>query len=484
MSEIDLVKQLVELSLSAGRSFQSPQTGYIHFCHQKGDEEGHQTIPTYENFLFALSLLRMKTAETVNEAKSLIHKLLQFQSSDGNFPTYLHTYPECRDRYHAVQLLPPIYWAVKEFTAVLGKELSEEIKKAVSAVVEHGLKQDVAHFPIRVKWGASLVALGDFYGQPSWKAEGLKILSALEKESEAEDFGTWYSPAYIGETMIALQMVPEISWPHFWRYVESTWDRRARTYVGPPVKVLQTGSEPQPTVYDLFLGEFTRGYPYHAFDVRIFQLQGALVRDFDGLPTTATYPMKLQGEVANHQFLTVQSENCSYSLIETKAAIPPELKKGFHPIRLVWGDQNGIHSMSVQGGAITSMNFAEVEGGLDLDFFLGEDPSFSARDKSHELMFYFDQHEGLDLTIDGQKATTFRLGEPVLVSSPQLKFTLTLNLVEGDGTFMGHIALGNRPAQTELKGENRFAAFDKTLFLRSVRRYTPCRVIAKIRFNP
>ncbi len=97
MEEVDLVRQLVELAVTSGRSHESPQTLLVHFCHEKQGESVNDTIPVYENLLFALALLRMQTVSNILEAKTLFGKILAFQNLEtGNFPRYIHEYPACR----------------------------------------------------------------------------------------------------------------------------------------------------------------------------------------------------------------------------------------------------------------------------------------------------------------------------------------------------------------------------------------------------
>src|SRR5438105_2193850 len=99
----DGLKQLLEMALSAGRNWQSPQTGYVQYCYNIQDESRHDTIPTLENVLFAYALMRSRLADNINEAKDLLNRLLFFQNkendaSHGNFPIYLHEFPFCKDR--------------------------------------------------------------------------------------------------------------------------------------------------------------------------------------------------------------------------------------------------------------------------------------------------------------------------------------------------------------------------------------------------
>ena len=105
----DRTRQMVDLAVSAGRKFQSAQTGYVHFCFHKSDELINDTIPLYENFLFALALLRFRTSDSMNEGKKILEQLLSFQV-DGNFPIYLHEYPRCYDRFQSMSILPVFYW--------------------------------------------------------------------------------------------------------------------------------------------------------------------------------------------------------------------------------------------------------------------------------------------------------------------------------------------------------------------------------------
>jgi len=122
----DLIRQLVNLAVNSGRSLQSSQTGFVHHCYRQLDYMSHDTIPLYENFLFALALMRERTAESFAEAKTLIDKLLYFQESEaGNFPVYIHEYPLCKDRNLAAQLLPVFYWILRTFPSALGQSLRD-----------------------------------------------------------------------------------------------------------------------------------------------------------------------------------------------------------------------------------------------------------------------------------------------------------------------------------------------------------------------
>ena len=68
----------------------------------------------------------------------------------------------------------------------------------------------------------------------------------------------------------------------------------------------------------------------------------------------------------------------------------------------------------------------------------------------------------------------------MLIRSGSLTFLLTLELVEGEGRFLGHRMLGNRSAQKGAKGNARFEAFDWLVFLRTIQREATCRIVAEL----
>jgi len=110
----------VELALKACRKRQSPITKFVH---------DHETISIYENFCFVLALLRSKTAENVLEAKTLLEKLFNFQV-DGQFPYYLHDYPNCHVQ---PKLSSVVFFILKEYQPILGKK--NELEKLLTPPV-------------------------------------------------------------------------------------------------------------------------------------------------------------------------------------------------------------------------------------------------------------------------------------------------------------------------------------------------------------
>ncbi|MBM3183813.1 MAG: hypothetical protein FJZ64_00715 [Chlamydiae bacterium] len=122
----------VDLALKACRKRQSPKTGFVHLFHE---EESQDTIPLFENVCFAFALLQQKQTEAVLEGKTLLEKLLPFQTQEGNFPTFLHEYPKCFDRLMGLKIAPLFVQIVKRFSLGLG-DLKEKLLKSVDRILQ------------------------------------------------------------------------------------------------------------------------------------------------------------------------------------------------------------------------------------------------------------------------------------------------------------------------------------------------------------
>jgi hypothetical protein len=465
-------QQPIDLALSAARNFQSGQTGYIHFCYKSYDDEPHETIPVMENLLFALVLLRTKATDMALEAKGIIDRLLYFQNqhqpeSQGNFPVYLHEFPACRDPYLAIHLLAPFYWILADHRKALGSELGERMQKSTEQLLEycHGLmKSREASYVIQLKYAAACKAFGKLWGNSKLEAEGDRLLKQLQQQGMT---GSWMIPAQMGDMLIALQMVyPELAsspWASFWNHLSQTWHRGCHTYVGPGLQERQKQHEPQPTVYDLFLGHFSGTYSYHVFDPHPFQLQAALIPlSREQLPPLA-YPFEGKGKLGNREWTVYQTEGYGYATIEQLEPENPSLEYRVYPFRLVWGSRTRVHSMVSQGGNANTIEFKRGDNDvLEMTFALA-----------------IDKHEALTKKINGGAANTFQLNDLLRLESDEIE--MELQFISNSGLkFFGHLMPGNRPSQMGLKGVHRFLAFDDQIILRGIDRKKPCRVVARL----
>ncbi|MBA2726941.1 MAG: hypothetical protein H0U49_02050 [Parachlamydiaceae bacterium] len=493
------MRQLVEMAYGSGRGWQSPQTGYIHFSYNQLDEDYHHPIPVYENMLFALALMRSRSVENINEAKDILGRLLHFQNeiegfAEGNFPVYLHEYPHCRDRQLAVQLIPVFYWMYKNFHHVLGADLKQRLEKALKSVLAFSLKTHndrEMSYPQGMKIAAGHIAAGRILECKVIEEEGNKLLSGyaeMNKPNTSILMPAWVTPSGIADLLLAFQMIyPSISKSpeeSFWTHLKNTWHAETEAYCGPGWHESQRGSDPQPTLYDYFLGYFSGKCSYRSFLDSPVQLQAILVHPSVDEIQGVEYPLQFQGNIENCSWLVQQNQRYAYSLIVKPLEFSHAAEKAFHTLKLLWGQGCTIHSMVYQPTEVAKVDIWK-EGGKDgetIILYVTLDPVLP-NEKNQEISLFIDKAEGLQTKVRGSFSSTFQMGDTINLSDEMIEIELSFNLQEGSGQFFGHIMRGNRPSQIDLKGQKRFNAYDTQLFLRSIRRDEHCMIKVSIKLN-
>lgn len=237
----------INLAVEAGRRLQRKQTGFIHYCNQSEDLTTHDTIPVLENALFALSLFRTRLADNVLEGKTIIEKLLAFEV-DGNFPTYLHAYPQVTDPYLNLRLLPIFFWITVDFGHVIGG-----LKQSLEACVERILAQTKgsSHWA-KFRLDAFEGKIGELPRTLSEWGEGLISLQLAEKHG-----------ANIEEPI---------------RAAFKLWHPELHLYIGPAARRNQEGHLPELTLFDLFMCQWHKSFSERASKFAPIHLQGALIR--------------------------------------------------------------------------------------------------------------------------------------------------------------------------------------------------------------
>ena len=447
--------QLTDFALEAGRKWQSPQTGFIHYCHYVAPSDRQDMIPTRENFLFALALLRSRVAENVAEAKLLLERLLSCQGPTGNFPVHLHESPYCYDRWHGASLLATFHWIIHDFHSVLGSELLNQLKKAFKALLKQAMEM-VAEvppdYPTMVQIAAAAAANGE--------REGEALLAML---AELGPQPSWYCSRTLGEMAVALQMVyPSLTgtpWSAFGENLHRLWYAPLQCYGGPAFDEREWGAGPLPTLYTFLMG--SRGAEPELPE----DLQAVLVR-----PRRESCPVVsesvLQG-AAGAPWSLYFGEHYAYAAIRSNGS----QSKGCSPFRLLWGTPGEVRSLVCQGGQYSELEVNAVGNKVEFLFSLGE----WNEGKPREVAFYCSHQKGLRLRVDGEPSTVFHLGQRVSFES-RLKGAFTFELVEGDGDFVGHLMLGNRPAQLIAAFPQPIPPFDWQIFLRTVRRSDTSRI--------
>lgn len=358
--ELKKQTRAIDLAVLAGQKRQSARTGFVH------DEE---TIPLYENFCFALALFRQKTADSVNEGKELITRLLSFQN-ENNFPVYLHDYPRCHDFQMNLRVAPIFIYLLRDFAPVLGE---------LKGKIEHALEKLLAKPPEK----------------PSWenRYRACKNLPLIPVDT-ISDWTEWLITAQLaGQTHFELPYDPSLQLFQL------------------PTEIQEKG-EPRPHPIEWLLADG--------------QFSPRLLRD---------HP---------HQLLCAPL----YPITYTPTQAPTT------SFRQYW-----------QGATLHSL----VAKGLVFDLPEGIE---MGRSDLFEVSLFTDISPETQIFVEGQKATSFQLGDTVTIQTPQKTLHLKMELTQGTGDFFGHIFRANRPSQI-CKG---YEAYDWQIGLRTLRRSSTAQI--------
>jgi hypothetical protein len=209
--------KVIELALNAARKRQSSITRFVHCCYENSKKDS-ETIPIYENFCFALALLRTKVMENILEAKWLLERVIQFER-DGLFPIYLHDYPRVCQKASS-RLYPPIFYILQDFYSILGSGVRVLLEKVLSSLV---------------------------FIEPQEKKSLHDIINFL-----------LYAQMHGRDPFLAFQK----------------WDPVALVFSGPQK---QEGGEPELTLYDLFMGQWGGKFSARALQDHRSHLQASLI---------------------------------------------------------------------------------------------------------------------------------------------------------------------------------------------------------------
>lgn len=458
-----MTRRILELAIAEGRRLSHEQTGLIHhFVHALPGDQA-VAIPLTENMLFAVALLRSHIAENVQEAKSLIRRLLNFQGESGNFPVYVHDFPDCHDRSLGATLLIPLQIVINDYGHVLGADLFKKVERSAARLFDYCVSQ-LDHLPYlaSLRVAAVMAHRGD---KQKWEE-----LSVVRPE--------WYSPASLGELLTCFQMVNHdlATFPQLWEFLAKVWHYPTMSYCGPAHREYLLGSTPQQTALDLYMAVLNDRLLPGTQKPHVSHLWGALIFPVNTTLPVPFYPM----ESTYAGWKGFQTDTYAYTLTSYDDGMDRKANKGFHPFRLIWGSPEHVHSFVCQGGNNQAFEWEVSPDGVLLSFDLAEPVDSDDREKLRETTFYLDLHEGSTILVEGEAATTFQVDEKLQITSGSFIFGVTFQVKEGEAKFFGHIGRGSRPAQLLTKGQHRFDAYDWQLFLRTVRRTPDCRVQCRI----
>lgn len=138
---------------------------------------------------------------------------------------------------------------------------------------------------------------------------------------------------------------------------------------------------------------------------------------------------------------------------------------------LLWKGEEKLHSLTAPKGTRTADGWIfHLPDGVEI-----------GRELVFETALFCDVSSETELFIEGKKGSVFRLGETVSIHTPLKNIDLRFELVEGEGTFCGHLLRGNRPNQISQAAVKDYEAFDWVIGLRSLRRSSPCTISVSLR---
>jgi hypothetical protein len=430
--EEDLKRKLIELNLTAGRSAQSPQTGYIHLNYESVDR--HDTIPLLENFCFALALFRSRLSDLVLEGKTLLEKLLVFEV-EGNFPVYLHEYPQCKDRDFNLSLLPVFHWLLTDFRIALGELLAVRLEMLIGRILLHDYKMHAQ--------------------RPLCKSSEWRLKSYT---TQAPPAWTPSSPEEWAEALISCQMAHSrgIKPVGILEQALLQWHPQLSVYIGPQY---HDRGEPKVTLLDLFMGHFYSLYSERALLDRRSHLLASLIQPQERSPC---------GPIAD--FSACLRVPCE---VPCHAIFPASEQ----PYALYWGTPEKLNSFCLN---CKFMHCGIERTGDTVEFTIALPPKTSLDSQDTvELAFFMNLIPDQEILIQGAKATTFQLGDSLTLLSAEMHLQLEILLEKGEGSFFGHILRSNRPTQ---RGKHlKYETYDWQIALRTIRRSEECTLKVRAR---
>lgn len=457
-------KQVLEASLAYGQSHLSEQTGYLHLWPQSHEEEAHLAIPFAGNLLYALVLMETKSADNAQEARERVGQLLHFQSPQGGFPLFLHQFPSCQDRFFAAQLLPIFAKMVQEHPKAVGEELMARILQACQALMAQFLGELKVHTcppQLLLPFVTACDALG--YPHPDLEQQGLE--RALERKGE--DKHALAQMVLAGVNSSRREKDPR--WSELERCFWEQYHPDLAAFVGPAHRDLYFDHEPEPGLFDSLAALWTGKIPHRLLRSSPHLLQLAMVR---GRPLLA--PLPSPRELEGKNWCSKMGRQHTLTVTSQREPVLTHLHHSSHALRIQWGDLHRLHSFVCQAPYADEVIYQLVESGVVIDFLFKDDEAWTEKKWWRDVECSVDLHDALQLTVEGNQATVFQLGESVEVTSGEHKLSFCFESVGGKGRYCGHLHRGNRASQRHKRGEGLYAAFDGQAFVRPVFREGPC----------
>jgi hypothetical protein len=461
---------IIELALQSGKQFQSSQTGFVHYNYQNPLKGTQDTIPVYENFLFALALLRSRIGDHIQEAKQLIKQLLPFQNhltSPGNFPVYLHQYPHCADSTLPINLLTPLYWILKNYSSVLGTTLQKNLQDATMQTLRYSIHlfEEKPTLPdyLGIKIASATEAFSSLFKVNLWERFGKTSKEGIEVETT---LNTWYTPELLGEILPALQMIdPQLSSSKFAllkSFLKTTWSSKLNSYIGPSYREYFEGEHPDVTLFHLWMFQTTQKFPKLSPHPK--HLKSALVQNVKQWEIKDSIPTLYKED----EWTLYKGTQIAVTALPKESGHTPPFQKALHPLKIIWEHEGSPASFVCYGGD-SKVEYRLSPPQVELIFTLpSELPETKRVKNSYETQFFFSALPNITPLVNDSKATFFTLDDTVTIKAPKATLKLEFHPLTEEMHCVGHLMQMNRPSQ---KKENiEFKAYDWGIVLRTIKR--------------
>ncbi|MEX1012693.1 MAG: hypothetical protein WD595_00470 [Waddliaceae bacterium] len=260
-------------------------------------------------------------------------------------------------------------------------------------------------------------------------------------------------------------------------FFSRTYHARTESYIGPHFDEECVGNRPKLSLYHMLIDPQAQCRSEYQ---NLHPLEGALVGIGEKKIPHVTEPVWSQEE----NWSTYQCETYGFSTIDSSRPYDPQTDQHLAPFRMHFGTEKEFYSLVCQGGNHQVSFTEKSENKVSCLFTLGDPLDYHDRVSAREVEWFLTRDPSAKITVNGHAATTFNLGDLVEIRTRTLKVSLRFLLVNGTGNFVGHLMLGNRPSQLLRKGKWRQYAFDRQIFLRTLRRDSSCQIQAEIEMEP
>lgn len=431
-----LIKRDRDKLLKDLAAYQSDETGFLHVDPSVKPYKRSDSISLSLNFLYCLLLLRTKDRAHIEKAIQILDQLLHFQSQNkeslGNFPVYIHEYPNCKRYFEVIDCLFPLYWIHKEFSSIFEATLRERLQGALLNGIQYlaRLDQDKEYsYLLSVQRAALLAAIAKRLDENDLKRRGEELLL---RQAKRGPMPCWGSPRSLGKILCALELCPDqlSEWKLFWSYLQQSWVESFCAYNGPGLFEFFERDRQEPSLYHFYMEGLTREemrLHYHPLTL----LEGELIRYREAYQENLDSQVNFLGEFQFQSQASSYFASSFFNLDLTRW----EKTGGYYPFKLLLANRERYDSFMMQMGQHTKIR-SVVEG----EWLIEIDPQ-----EEIDLAFFFNQSSTATLLADGQRVTAFKLNQKV--SIPFESHTLILTASDAPEQIWGQVMQDNRRTQ-------------------------------------